>query len=183
MDLLFPVENAAMAILTDKLLSKKAPNCSSIWKVGMMEPLLNDFNIVSDVAGIHSCIIVFKIKSMLDWHRFVIMVNDDGVGETPTTMYRGCIYTCTFMRLSSVWRNAKFIWIIWRRIQRRAVSQYELILKKNKKKTAVFWQHSCKVHQSIGLKWMPREHHMWAQAPPFDSTQCKPPTPWSGGRS
>lgn len=46
----------------------------------MMEPVLNDFNIVSNVAGVHSCIMVFKIESMWYLHPFVIMGNGGGVG-------------------------------------------------------------------------------------------------------
>lgn len=37
----------------------------------------------------------------------------------------------------------------------------------------MFWHHSCKVHQSIGLKLISGEHGMWAEAPLLGNKQTK----------
>lgn len=60
------------------------------------------------------------------------MAASKAVGSTVPT-YRWRIYMRTFMWLSSVWTNAKFIRVIWCQMQRRAVSQYELNIKFKKK--------------------------------------------------
>ncbi len=58
-------------------------------------------------------VVVFKIKAILDLHCCIIAAKCfPEVLGSPTPVYLGCIYMCTFMCLSSFWTNSKFIWVI-----------------------------------------------------------------------
>lgn len=56
------------------------------------------------------CVVAFEFKAALDFHCCIIMPRcvPEGV-RSATPVYLGCIYMCTFMWLSSVWTNSKFI--------------------------------------------------------------------------
>lgn len=59
-------------------------------------------------------VVMFEFKTLLDLHWIIIMAEYiPKVLGSPTPIYHGYIYMCTFMWLSSVWINAKFIWVIW----------------------------------------------------------------------